>query len=135
VWAWIFSSHYQHVHPHTPQPIHTHLRYRSPDRTNNTSEDEQSVIPYLFHFEALPSITDILAYNLRFAIWFDVDASASKQSTKKAFQTRFDTLYKRFSKKEINAKELLLGLLFLIGKDAHKMLLNCQFSVVSFFRN
>ncbi len=41
------------------------------------------------------------------SIQLDAGASAPNQSTKtKAFQTRFDTLYNRFLKKEINAKDL-----------------------------
>ncbi|CAF1052262.1 unnamed protein product [Adineta steineri] len=44
-------------------------------------------------------------------------ASAPPQSIKtKAFQARFDTLCNRFSKKEINANELLTGFSLLIGK-------------------
>ena len=51
------------------------------------------------------------------SVQLDAGASAPKQSTKTtAFQLRLDTLYNRFLKKEISAKELLYGLSLLIGK-------------------
>jgi hypothetical protein len=63
------------------------------------------------------------------SIQLDAGASAPKQSTKtKAFQTRLDTLYNRFFKKELNANELLSGLSLLIGKKKKDVIVLSIFS-------